>query len=60
MEELTYKIVSAIYRSNKFHNIFGDTSNYNKLQDIVDKAVQGYNKESEFRKNFNMFIKDNF
>lgn len=60
MENLTYKIVSAIYRSNEFHNIFSDTSNYNKLQDIVDKAVQDYNRESEFKKNFNMFIKNNF
>lgn len=50
MEELTYKIVSAIYRSDEFHNIFSDAGNYNKLQDIVDRAIQEYNKENEFRK----------
>lgn len=60
MEELTYKIVSDLYRSNEFHNTFSDIDNYNKLQDIVDKAVQDYEKEKEFRKAFNTFIKNNF
>ncbi len=60
MEELTYKIVSDLYRSNEFHNIFADTDSYNKLQDIVEKSIQDYKKESEFRKALNTFIKDNF
>ena len=60
MEDLTYKIVSAIYRSNEFHNMVSDTNNYNRLQEIVDKAIQEYNKENEFRKALNTFIKNNF
>lgn len=60
MESLTYKILSAIYRSNEFHNIFSNTDNYNKLQDIIDRAIQEYNKENEFRKALTTFIKNNF
>lgn len=60
MEDLTYKIVSAIYRSNEFHNIVSDANNYNKLQEIVNNAIQEYDKETKFRKALNTFVKNNF
>lgn len=60
MEELTYKIVSAIYRSNEFHNVFADTDNYNKLQDIVEKSIKDYEKEKRIKNGFKTFINNNF
>lgn len=60
MEDLTYKIVSAIYRSNEFHSIFSDTDNYNKLQEIVNNAVQDYEKEKKIKNSIRTFINNNF
>ena len=60
MEELTNKIVSAIYRSKEFHNVVDSADNYNKLEDIIDRVIQDHNKELEYRKALNTFIKNNF
>lgn len=60
MEELTYKIVSNLYRSNEFHNVFADTDSYNKLQDIIEKSIQDHEKEKNIKNAFRTFINNNF